>query len=190
MVADALAKSSSGLLEVSIIDDCRLVIIENLILINLCLYRKGNPKSYFMVKKSFRRLTKTRAKSDAIQKERFPSWTAIGRTKFRAGNIGLQIGGAMVTLSTTRHWRTISSYFKLPFIILQILLLLSPRTLYMKGFPVTASLDDIIPFVDKVCMSENVFMRRIKEKSQFKVNAIDTTSTELRQEGDFSISTY
>jgi len=42
------------------------------------------------------------------------------------------------------------------------------RTLYMKGFPVTASLDDIIPFVDKVCMSENVFMRRIKEKSQFK----------------------
>ena len=35
---------------------------------------------------------KTRAKSDAIQKERFPSWTAIGRTKFRAGNIGSQLG--------------------------------------------------------------------------------------------------
>ena len=53
VIADALAKSSSGLLEVSIIDDCRLVNIENLILINSCLFWKGNPQSSFMVKNPF-----------------------------------------------------------------------------------------------------------------------------------------
>jgi len=36
------------------------------------------------------------------------------------------------------------------------------RTLYMKGFPAETVLDDLQPFVDKVCQSENVFMRRLK----------------------------
>jgi len=36
------------------------------------------------------------------------------------------------------------------------------RTLYMKGFPVDAVLDDIMPFVDKVCQTDNVFMRRLR----------------------------
>jgi len=37
------------------------------------------------------------------------------------------------------------------------------RTLYMKGFPATAVLDDIMVFVDKICQSENVHMRRMKD---------------------------
>lgn len=39
------------------------------------------------------------------------------------------------------------------------------RTLYVKGFPEKAVLDDIMPFVDKVCLSENVFMRRLRDGS-------------------------
>ena len=38
----------------------------------------------------------------------------------------------------------------------------------MKGFPATAVLDDIMVFVDKICQSENVHMRRMKDGT-FKV---------------------
>jgi len=51
------------------------------------------------------------------------------------------------------------------------------RTLYMKGFPTEAVLDDLIPFVDKICQSENVFMRRFRAPPSFKGSIFVTYKT-------------
>jgi len=51
------------------------------------------------------------------------------------------------------------------------------RTLYMKGFPEDAVLDDLQPFVDKVSQSENVFMRRLKNGT-FKGSIFVTYNSE------------